>query len=189
MSITCRPDLTYAVGRLSRGMHTPDMKHVQMMQSVIGYLRFQRGRKLVYQRKDARIQSLFRKIAETDPVLAKICGYDYRGSTPITGMTDSDFANNEAARKSVSGHCYFLFGCLVSWRSKLQPLTATSTHEAELIALTFAADEGVWLRRMLTEVGFIIPDVSRVQHTKPDEDDDDPTSVVDTPSPDDTPIM
>ena len=189
MSITCRPDLTYAVGRLSRGMHTPDMKHVQMMQSVIGYLRFQRGRKLVYQRKDARIQSLFRKIGEADPVLAKICGYDYRGSTPITGMTDSDFANNEAARKSVSGHCFFLFGCLVSWRSKLQPLTATSTHEAELIALTFAADEGVWLRRMLTEVGFVIPDVSRIQHTKPDEEDDDPTSVVETPSPDDTPIM
>ena len=62
MSITFRPDLAYAVGRLSRGMHTPDIKHVQMMQLAIDYLRFQRGRKLVYQRKHSHIQPLFRKI-------------------------------------------------------------------------------------------------------------------------------
>ena len=33
----------------------------------------------------------------------------------------------------------------------MQPITATSTHEAELIALTFAADEAVWLKRLLLE--------------------------------------
>ena len=29
-------------------------------------------------------------------------------------------------------------------------------HEAELIALTFAADEGVWLRRMLKDIKFAV---------------------------------
>ena len=43
------------------------------------------------------------------------------------------------------------------WKSKLQPLTAGSTHEAELIALSFAADEGVWLRRLLRELRFTLP--------------------------------
>ena len=79
-----------------------------------------------------------------------------------------DFANNEAARKSVSGHCFFLFGCLVSWRSKLQPLTATSTHEAELIALTFAADEGVYRDAGVVTARLRSPDVvpgqSRLAH-------------------------
>ena len=42
---------------------------------------------------------------------------------------------------------------------------------------------------MLTEVGFVIPNVSRIQHTKLEGEDDDPTSVLDTPSPDDTPVL
>ena len=57
---------------------------------------------------------------------------------------------------------FFLFGNLISWRSKLQPFTAKSTHAAELIALSFAADEGVWLRRLLLEIGFVVPHVCRV---------------------------
>ena len=40
---------------------------------------------------------------------------------------------------------YFAFGNLIYWKSKLQPLTAGSTHEAELIALSYASEEGVWL--------------------------------------------
>ena len=43
------------------------------------------------------------------------------------------------------------------WRA-----TARSTHAAELIALSFAADEGVWLRRLLLEIGFVVPHVCRV---------------------------
>ena len=44
------------------------------------------------------------------------------------------------------------------WKSKLQPITAASTHESELIALAFAADEAVWLRRLLAEIGKISSD-------------------------------
>ena len=36
--------------------------------------------------------------------------------------------------------------------SKLQPITAGSTHESELIALGTAANEGVWLHRLLHEI-------------------------------------
>ena len=57
---------------------------------------------------------------------------------------------------------FFLFGNLICWRSKLQPFTAKSTHAAEPIALSFAADEGVWLRRLLLEIGFVVPNVCRV---------------------------
>ena len=45
-------------------------------------------------------------------------------------------------------------------------MTAKSTHAAELIALSFAADEGVWLRRLLLEIGFVIPHVARVVPTE-----------------------
>ena len=51
-------------------------------------------------------------------------------------------------------------GNLVSWRSKLQPLTAASTHAAELIAMSSCADESIWLRSLLLECGFVIPTIA-----------------------------
>ena len=36
----------------------------------------------------------------------------------------------------------------------MQPITATSTHEAELIALSLASDEAVWMKRLCNEIGF-----------------------------------
>ena len=100
----------------------------------------------------------------TDPALQSIYGYNYADiHDPIVGMTDSDFASgSEKDRRSISGMAFFLFGNMICWRSKLQPFTAKSTHAAELIALSFAADEGVWLRRLLLEIGFVIPHVCRV---------------------------
>ena len=75
----------------------------------------------------------------------------------LTGFSDADFARcHDEKRRSTSGYCFFVFGNLISWKSKLQPLTAGSTHEAELIALSFAADEGVWLRRLMREIYFAI---------------------------------
>ena len=39
-------------------------------------------------------------------------------------------------------------------RSKLQPITAGSTHEAELVACATAALEIVWCRKLLQDLGF-----------------------------------
>uniref|UniRef100_A0A6S8F3M2 Uncharacterized protein n=1 Tax=Aureoumbra lagunensis TaxID=44058 RepID=A0A6S8F3M2_9STRA len=49
-----------------------------------------------------------------------------------------------------------MFNSLISWKSKLQTLVTTSTHASELVALGIAADETVWLRKLLKEIGFSI---------------------------------
>ena len=49
----------------------------------------------------------------------------------------------------------------MSWGSKLQEVTATSTAEAEYIAGASAAKEGIWLRRVCQELG--VTDVGPVQ--------------------------
>ena len=36
-------------------------------------------------------------------------------------------------QRSMSGYCFYVLGCLLSWKRKLQPTTADSTHAAELI--------------------------------------------------------
>jgi len=120
-----------------------------------------------YLARDSRIQQLFKEIADTDSALASITGHSYTDvKDPLLGMSDADFASGtEVARRSISGMAFFLFGCLICWRSKLQPFTAKSTHAAELVALSFAADEGIWLRRLLLELGFVIPHLVRVVKT------------------------
>ena len=39
IAITARPDIAYAVGKLSRGMHQPNKLHCDMLKDVVGYLR------------------------------------------------------------------------------------------------------------------------------------------------------
>ena len=168
MSTTCRADIALAVGKCSRGMHAPTREHVYMLRCLVGYLKIHRGVKLTYRRNKTRIQSIYKEISDIDSSLQSICGHDYAEmKDPIVGMTDADFASGtEVFRRSISGMAFFLYGNLVQWRSKLQPMTAKSTHAAELIALSFAADEGVWLRRLLLEIGFVIPHVARVVPTE-----------------------
>ena len=72
---------------------------------------------------------------------------------PVVLFSDSDYANDPETRKSISGKATYLFGCLVSWQSKRQPVIASSTHEAEIIAMSLVADEGIWQRRLLSEIG------------------------------------
>jgi len=38
-AITVRPDVAYAVGKLSRGMHQSNKLHCDMLENVVGYLR------------------------------------------------------------------------------------------------------------------------------------------------------
>ena len=188
MSITCRPDISFAIGRVSRGMQAPTYTHVKMLEHLCGYMRNFPHLKLTYQRSGSPIYSHLQHLSEKDTALSSLCYLDYRGDRhtqeqrdlngdPMFGMTDSDYANTtEERRRSISGYCFFVYGCLVNWKSKLQPLTAASTHEAELIAMSFAADEAIWLRRLLLEVGFSVPAVWHMRHN---EADDDPTEFAD----------
>ena len=149
-------------------MHNPTRAHVFMLRSLIGYLKVHRHVKLTYRRTKQKIQQVFKEIADVDSALQVLHSHDYASTKdPLIGLSDADFASGtEKAMRSISGMAFFLFGNLICWRSKLQPLTAKSTHAAELIALSFAADEGVWLRRLLLEIGFIIPHVARVTTTE-----------------------
>ena len=84
-----------------------------------------------------------------------------RKFTKVKGITDSSYAPpNEKHRRSVSDRCHFHLDNLISRRAKLQPLTAASTHEAELIAMASCSDESICLRSLLLECGFVIPAIS-----------------------------
>ncbi|RVW83231.1 Retrovirus-related Pol polyprotein from transposon RE1 [Vitis vinifera] len=54
---------------------------------------------------------------------------------------------------STSGYCSFVWGNLVTWRSKKQSVVARSSAEAEYRALAQGICEGVWIKRVLSELG------------------------------------
>jgi hypothetical protein len=68
------------------------------------------------------------------------------------GYSDSDLAGDIDDRKSTSGMVFYL-GCNpISWCSQKQKVVALSSCEAEYIAASSAACQGLWLGRLLTDL-------------------------------------
>ena len=72
----------------------------------------------------------------------------------MASYTDASFGANPDNRKSTTGYFFFLGGGLVSFGSKTQSLTAQSTVESELQALSYGTREAVYLSNFRMELGF-----------------------------------
>ena len=153
LSITVRPDITYSVNQMAKGMHCPELHHIVAMNQTLKYLNSHREYQLVYRRGSNQVDGLFRTLGGMDGALQSLISTGETPGDPLVLFGDSDFANDPKTRKSITGKATFLFGCLVSWQSKRQPTIATSTHEAEIIAMSLVAREGIWQRKLLTEMG------------------------------------
>ena len=57
-------------------------------------------------------------------------------------------------RRSVGGYGFTLGSGLISWNARKQKMVATSSCEAEYTAAFEAAKEFIWLRSLLTSIGF-----------------------------------
>src|SRR5260221_6917122 len=79
------------------------------------------------------------------------------GGGDLIGYTDADWANDLANRHSISGYAFLYSGGAISWMSKQQSTTATSSTHAKYIAAAEAATEVVWLHQLLTELHEITP--------------------------------
>jgi len=140
---------------MAKGMHSPKLQHLVMAKYALRYLNSHRSNALTYRRNGNLINGLFRTLGDMDGALQSLTSTDYQEADAITLFADSNYATDPETRKSVSGKATYLFGCLTSWSSKRQPVIAGSTHEAETVAMSFVANEGVWQRRLLHELGVI----------------------------------
>ena len=77
------------------------------------------------------------------------------GSSPqLQAYSDTDWASCPDTRKSTMGWCMFLGDALISWKCKKQDSISKSSTEAEYRAMFAACSEIIWLRGLLTELGF-----------------------------------
>jgi len=70
----------------------------------------------------------------------------------VSIFTDADWAGSFTDRGSTSGYCTYVWGNLVTWRSKKQGVVARSSAEAEFRAMAQGICEGLWIRSVLEEL-------------------------------------
>jgi len=67
--------------------------------------------------------------------------------------SDADFAGDHKTRRSTAGYVVFAAGAPIAWYSKLMTTIAVSTMESEYMAAFHCAQEVVFIRNFLTEIG------------------------------------
>jgi hypothetical protein len=69
-------------------------------------------------------------------------------------FVDAADANDLVRRRSTSGYAICMCGGTISYRTKTQSITATSSTEAEFLAAVLAAKQVKFVRAILLELGF-----------------------------------
>ncbi|XP_016648285.1 PREDICTED: uncharacterized mitochondrial protein AtMg00810-like [Prunus mume] len=75
-------------------------------------------------------------------------------SLQLQAYSDADWAGCPNTRRSTTGWCMFLGDALISWKYKKQNHVSKSSTEVEYRAMSAACSEIIWLRALLTELGF-----------------------------------
>jgi hypothetical protein len=129
LSIT-RPDIAFAVNKVSQFSHAPRETYWAAVKRILRYLKHTISYGLLIQPSP---------------------------SSQLVAFSDADWAGCPDDRKSTSGYCTFL-GCnLLSWTVKKQPTVSRSSTEFEYKALANAAVELIWIQSLLKELGVFLP--------------------------------
>ncbi|KAJ3686759.1 hypothetical protein LUZ61_015923 [Rhynchospora tenuis] len=120
-----RPDLSYAVNKLSQFMHSPTLNHWSAVKRVLRYL---------CGTMDHGLQIHANSISQ------------------LHAYTDSDWAGSHFDRRSTSGFSIFLGNNLISWSAKKQHTVSRSSTEAEYRGLAITCTELLWVQFLLQEL-------------------------------------
>lgn len=121
-----RPDLAFAVNKLSQFLQAPTVAHWTACKRVLRYIKGTIQHGLLFRRSQTFI---------------------------LEGYADADWASDVSDRRSTSGYSIFLGGNLIQWSSRKQKVVSLSSTEAEYRSLSQAATELVWIQHLFQELG------------------------------------
>ena len=126
LAVNSRPDISASISILSQKIKKPTKRDWTELKRVVRYLKGTKDLKL------------------------KLGGNNTDG---LVGFADADWAENRTDRKSNSGFIFTLNGGAISWSCRKQTCVSLFSTEAEYIALSEASQEGIWIKRMLKDLG------------------------------------
>lgn len=127
LSVQTRPDISFAVGYLSRFNSRHNETHWSAVKHLLRYVKRTMSYKLMFGSHRGR-------------------------DCLVEGYADADYAGDVDTRRSTTGFVYFVQGSLVSWKSRRQHSVTLSTTEAEYLAIGDCAKHGLWLCRLLGHI-------------------------------------
>ena len=154
--VTCRPDIGYAVITLSKFASKPAKLHFTALKNVARYLRGTRDWGIHFHRNGVRNELPLCPLDTVDAVEASknLPAFpSLEEGCRLTGLLDAAHGNDLTRRRSTTGYVFMMAGGAVSYRCKTQPVTATSSTEAEFYASVTAAKHARYLRSVLNDLG------------------------------------
>jgi hypothetical protein len=119
-----RPDISFAIGRLSQFMAKPTQQHWDAALMVLRYVKRAPGKDLFFS----------------------------KGSSMTVGYSNVDYAGCHVDCKSTTGFCTFLAGNLITWRRKKQGTAARFSAESEYKAMAQMTAEMMWIISLLIDL-------------------------------------
>lgn len=125
LSVATRPDISFAVGVVSRYMENPSEANVNAVKRIFKYVKgtINHGIK-----------------------------YESNIKIGLVGFSDADYAGDKQTRRSTSGYVFTVGSGPISWCSEKHKSVSLSTTESEYIAASNAIKELVWLKRLIDEL-------------------------------------
>ncbi|RVW36389.1 Retrovirus-related Pol polyprotein from transposon RE1 [Vitis vinifera] len=124
-----RPNIAFAISVVSQYMHSLKESHLEAVYKILRYLKGSPGRGLFFKKSDSKKVEIY---------------------------TDVDWAGSANDKRSTTGYCTYVWGNLVTWRSKKQSVVARSSAETEFRAVAQGMCEGLWLQKLLKELRITI---------------------------------
>ncbi|GKC01706.1 retrovirus-related pol polyprotein from transposon TNT 1-94 [Tanacetum coccineum] len=121
-----RPDVSFAVNKLSQFMHAPTQLHLQALKRELRYFKGTIYHGLFLNRKSA---------------------------ITLTAFSDSNWGGIKGNGRSTTAYILYLCSNIISWRSARQKSISRSSTEAEYKALANASAEMMWVQNLLHELG------------------------------------
>jgi hypothetical protein len=157
--ITCRPEISFPVIKLSQFSINPALEHYNAVKHVFRYLSGTLDYGLTYWRQAPNHALPFKSpppllSAPMDQPISHVPSDSGAHYSPfaVFGYVDSDWATDTRHRRSISGIVFKLAGAAVAWKCRVQPTVSLSSTEAEFLAASDAGKLALYLRSILDEL-------------------------------------
>ena len=151
--VTCRPDISVAVMKLTQHNHNPAEIHFKAAMDVNKYLSATPTKGIQYWRAvpQPHLPIITPQTPMSDSEFPSTVLFPGTASDAY-GYVDSDWGGNVDTRKSISGVAIILGGAVVAYKTINQKSVALSSTEAEFYALAEAGKMMLYIRSILNDL-------------------------------------